>query len=72
MLGKKFFDRNYYLCVFFGSTCLIACSTSVMTMTLLAINRYKNIKIDNKKEPYKYFIEINYIKIHLHIPFEKL
>ncbi len=39
LVGKKFFTENRALCVFIGSSCLISCATSLLTMGYLAVNR---------------------------------
>jgi hypothetical protein len=39
LVGKKFFDQNKSLCEFIGSSCLISCATSLLTMGYLAVNR---------------------------------
>ena len=39
-LGKRFFDSHFALCLFLGNFCLMACTTSLINMATLAINRY--------------------------------
>jgi hypothetical protein len=39
LVGKTFFEKNRSLCEFIGSSCLISCATSLLTMGYLAVNR---------------------------------
>ncbi len=39
-LGENYFNARPILCQFIGAICLIACETSLVSIGLLAFNRY--------------------------------
>ena len=70
-VGKVFFDREIVLCYFVGSFCLIACGTSLVTMALLALNRYfitNNMNKQNSKTLVKqiFLLNIRYVSVFYH------
>ena len=62
LVGRSYFVRRQLaLCYFIGSVCLIACGSSLLTMCLLAFNRYMSMF---HASAYKKFFTPNFTLIY--------